>query len=219
MRNTEGASYKYLTEEQRRYVDGLHESLDAMLDLVTGVDGIQDSSIKEDVTDCVLAHVDSDDLGCDRGEYLSAYDKVGDDVIAITCNMVYEAVESRIEDAIVGFASMLDDYDARQAEVDQKYAELELTPDMTLIDDFGYNVGVIKSVDAEKQTCIVVSEDTEIFEDMSVTETDDGYEGEMTFDAVKSFCLRFPVPMLTEYVNGEVHEHYKFGGEKVSSVE
>ena len=126
---------------------------------------------------------------------------------------VCTALRGEITRYIDGFLGGMDDYEERREKIDKHYAELELTPDMTLLDDEGYTVGVIRALDADKDgqlLCIIVLEEPD---------EDGAPEWTLTADEVKTFTLCEPQPQYVSYVKGKKISHFKYGGDKVEEME
>lgn len=202
-------AYKYLSAEQQSFIDGLHAALGTVEGLLCGE---ENSELQTNVGDYIAdAVIQSDDSN--RSEVLAAYDKIGGTVCKQAAEEVCTALRGEITRYVDGFLGGMYDYEERREKIDKHYAELELTPDMTLLDDEGYTVGVIRALDTDKDgqlLCIIVLEEPD---------EDGALEWTLTADEVKTFTLCAPQPQYVSYVKGKKVSHFKYGGDKVEEME
>ena len=204
-----GVHFKYLDKADRNFILGMHTALDAIYDMLGGVDDLEDTDISEDdvplfemTEQYILDKVgESDDSG--RADILKAYDVVGQDVASVAACSIIEAIRDAITLNVSACSDNIEDFDAREKEVDDTYDALEITPDMTLFDEEGYLYGVVCAKSDDKWQIV----------------TADGKEEPtlMTEDEIKSYYIQMPFPICTEYKDGKKIEHYRYGENKVSS--
>lgn len=205
-----GVHFKYLDDADQNFILGMHTALDAVYDMLGGVDDLEDTNISEEdvplfemTEQYILDKVgDSDDSG--RADILKSYDVVGQDVASVAACSIIEAIRDAITLNIGACSDNIEDFDVREKEVDDEYDALEITPDMTLLDEEGYLYGVICAKSDDKWQVV----------------TADGKEEPtlMTEDEVKSYYIQMPFPVCTEYKDGKKIEHYRYGEDKVSDI-
>ena len=205
-----GVHFKYLDKTDRNFILGMHTALDAIYDLLGGVDDLEDTDISEDdvplfemTEQYILDKVEESD-DSNRADILKAYDTVGQDVASVAACSIIEAIRDAITLNVSACSDNIEDFDAREKEVDDAYDALEITPDMTLFDEEGYLYGVVCAKSDDKWQVV----------------TADGKEEPtlMTKDEIKSYYIQMPFPTCTEYRDGKKIEHYLYGEDKVSCI-
>lgn len=193
-------AYKYLDPYGKAFVNGMHWVLNSLQNLLTGGDKSELASI---IGDKIMDEIsDSDDK--DRADKLKAYDAISSDIYRHIAPILLGQVQDEISNTVENFCDE-EEYWDRKSEVDKKYAGIELSPDMTLVDDEGYTYGVIRAVskDGDGVICTVVLEEPE----------DETTEIVLSEADVKTFALLEPYPMSVTYTKGKKISHYRYGGD------
>ena len=208
MSRSDLTSYKYLDRADRSYVRGMHECLDTVHTYGKSEGG--KAELKE-VLETYFTDLMRESDDPNRADIIRAFDKVGMDVAEVVLDFLSDKVSGSITEVICGFIDSTDDVEERACLIDSEYESLELTPDMTLLDDEGYEFGVIKSV-GEDNSCVVV---------LSNTEDEGGRRAEVIMyeDDVKDYTIIPRHPICTIYRDGKKILHYQYSGDIESPVE
>ena len=124
-------------------------------------------------------------------------------ILELGLEFVTNVLQAHISTTLLALIDKYDEkeFESRKQQQDKVYQSLQLVPDMTLVDEEGYNVGTIKSVDNEAKTAVVVI-------------AGDETEKTMSFDDVLTYTIFQPCPLSTTYLKDKKIKHYRFGGDK-----
>lgn len=186
-----GYTYKYMDDYAKAYVDGMH----SVLDVIERYAGGEGGSMLAELIEARFCDRVFSDQSKERGAVLTAYDLVKNDLREDVVTILRSEIAEDIENAIVGFIDADENFEKNVDKIDARYEDLDVTMNMTLLDDCGYIYGVVKSVDGDN--CVVALED--------------GSDNEMTVEQVKTFTLLAPRPLSVTYANGKKTTQYMYG--------